>query len=77
MTDIDFQVRLASSADAPNLARLRFTFRSETRDNTEDGTVFIERCSRWMAQRLQNNLWQCWVIERDQTLIGKLLVATY
>src|SRR5262245_35154764 len=72
MTDSDLQIRLASPADAADLARLRFDFRSETRANVEEATAFIDRFSQWLAPRMRKTTWRCWVIERDKTLIGHL-----
>ncbi|MBI5946885.1 MAG: GNAT family N-acetyltransferase [Chloroflexi bacterium] len=57
-------IRLATSADAAALARLRWEFRSALNEATEDEAGFVARCGEWMAARLAaGSAWRCWVVE--------------
>lgn len=69
----DVNIRLAEIADAPELARLRYAFRSSTGIATEPQSEFLERCTYWMAEHLKDRrLWQCWVVTSRERLIGAL-----
>ena len=71
----EIDVRSATAADAPELARLRFAFRSETHAVVESEEAFAARCEPWMRDRLgQATGWQAWVAERRGTgaLVGTL-----
>lgn len=64
-------VRRAGPDDAPALARLRFDFRAEIDPPVEDEAVFLERCRRWMATRLEpRGTWRCWIAGERDTLLG-------
>jgi GNAT superfamily N-acetyltransferase len=66
-------IRLASAADALILARLRYDFRSSLDQIREDEEVFIERCRRWMQERLQDDSpWRCWIAELQGTPVGNI-----
>jgi len=72
-------VRAATAADAPELARLRFAFRSEQHSAVESEDEFVARCEPWMRERLaagQNGGWRAWLAERSAsgggTLFGTL-----
>ena len=57
-------VRRASPADAAALARLRFDFRAELGQPTEDRGSFLPRCEAWMQERLQRpGPWYAWLLE--------------
>jgi GNAT superfamily N-acetyltransferase len=58
-----FQIREARAEDAPALARLRYSFRAELKDPVEEEAAFVDRCTEWMAMRLADGRWQCWVAE--------------
>ncbi len=58
-----FQIREARAEDAPALARLRYSFRAELKDPAEDEVAFLDRCTEWMAIRLADVRWRCWVAE--------------
>jgi len=61
---MDFALRLAHPDDAHALARLRWDFRSEVAEPTEDREAFLARCSNWMTERLDAaSHWRCWVAE--------------
>jgi len=67
------EVRVARASDALILAQLRYAFRSSIDAPVEQEAVFIERCSRWMEQRLnESGSWRCWVAEKDQEIMGTL-----
>ena len=68
-------VRSATPDDAPMLARLRFDLRASLHELREDEAEFIERCTRWMSQRLNDGgSWRCWIAEREGTVIGGVWV---
>jgi GNAT superfamily N-acetyltransferase len=70
---VDFRIRRAGPADLPELARLRYQFRTERRPPTEPEAGFLLRCSTWMASRLAPaGGWRCWVAESDGELVGTL-----
>ena len=58
-----FQIREARAGDAPALARLRYSFRAELKAAAEDHETFVDRCTEWMATRLVDGSWRCWVAE--------------
>ncbi|HNM78452.1 MAG TPA: GNAT family N-acetyltransferase [Tepidiformaceae bacterium] len=66
-------IRSATPADAERLAALRYDFRATMNQAIEEREGFIERCSAWMAERLQpGGPWHCWVAEQDQIVVGQL-----
>ena len=70
MTNI--HIRVATEADAPALARMRYELRS-TAKRIESEAEFIERCTAWMRERLRSNSdWRCWIAEHEQTPIGNV-----
>ena len=71
----DVTIRLASPADAALLARLRFELRASMHQTPEDETAFVERCTRWMSERLaSDNRWRCWLAEYERELAGSIWV---
>jgi GNAT superfamily N-acetyltransferase len=67
----EFRVRQANPGDAPELARLRYDFRTELDPPAESKPVFVERCTRWMAEALAaGGAWRCWVAVLGTTLVG-------
>src|SRR5512138_2872302 len=56
-----FQIREARVGDAPALAKLRYGFRAELKAAAEDRDMFVDRCTQWMAARLADGNWRCWV----------------
>jgi GNAT superfamily N-acetyltransferase len=63
------QIRAGGAADAAALAGLRLAFRSELAPASEPAGAFIERCARWMAERLdEGQRWHCWLAESDSIL---------
>lgn len=56
------EVRRARSADAAELARLRWRFRADFDPAVEERSAFVERCRTWMRRRLaEAEPWRCWV----------------
>lgn len=67
------EIRIAAPADASTLARLRFRFRSEMGEPVEVEEAFVERCARWMTERLGTDFpWRCWVAEGPEGIVGNL-----
>jgi len=62
--------RRALPADAEALARLRFAFRARLEPPAEAEPGFLERCRRWMVDRLERGPWCCWVLETDGRVVG-------
>lgn len=70
-------VRTATPADVSALARLRYEFRTALAAPNEDAAIFIERCERWMAQRLAaGEAWRCWVAENGGEVVGTVWLHT-
>ena len=70
-------VRAATAADASELARLRFAFRSRHHAAVEAEKDFVARCEPWMRDRLTRYTgWRAWVaVQRDtgkEALVGTL-----
>ena len=64
-------IRRAGPEDAFVLARLRYDFRVELDPPTEGERDFLERCRRWMTERLTTgNTWQCWLGLEDDEPVG-------
>jgi GNAT superfamily N-acetyltransferase len=65
-------VRLATRADATELAALRYEFRAGLLPAVEPREEFQRRCGAWMAERLADPLsgWRCWVAQAEATLAG-------
>jgi GNAT superfamily N-acetyltransferase len=69
----DFVIRRAGPADVPELARLRYEFRSELYPAVEEETPFLERFTNWMKPRLApGGAWRCWVAISGGRLVGTL-----
>ena len=69
--DAPYRIRLATPGDAPELARLRFEFRSELDPPTESESTFRERCAAWMRTQLESaGVWRCWVAVDASSLVG-------
>jgi GNAT superfamily N-acetyltransferase len=65
-------IRPANPADSPVLAQLRYKLRSRAIEDLEPESEFLKRCSTWMADRLRQPLWRCWVAEEDSEIVGAL-----
>ena len=70
---IKIVIRLATESDALLLAQFRYAFRASLSPACEDEAEFVERCRRWMQERLrEESRWRCWLAERDCTPVGHL-----
>jgi GNAT superfamily N-acetyltransferase len=67
-------VRPASPADATVLAEMRYAFRSEMAVPTEPETQFLERATRWLANRLGRGAWTGWIACAPGEPVGLVLV---
>jgi GNAT superfamily N-acetyltransferase len=68
-----FRIQRAEPADAPELARLRFAFRTELDPPTEEESGFVRRCTEWMVESLSpGGAWRCWVAVLGGTLVGTI-----
>jgi GNAT superfamily N-acetyltransferase len=66
-------IRAATPDDAPEVARLRYAFRTEQRSPTEPEAEFLRRCTRWMRERLiPGSRWRCWVAVAEGRLVGTI-----
>ena len=69
------RVRLATPDDAAMLAQLRLNLRASLHELREDEAAFVERCTRWMSERLSEaDRWRCWIAEREGTVLGAVWV---
>jgi GNAT superfamily N-acetyltransferase len=66
----EFTIRRGMKSDAPSLAQLRYALRSTTGIATEPEVEFVQRCTAWMEEHLQNQAWKCWVAEINDRLIA-------
>lgn len=58
------RIRRATAADAEELARMRYAFRTAMAAHEEDEAAFVTRCALWMTERLEPiGAWRCWVAE--------------
>lgn len=69
-------LRIAVPADAAELARLRYEFRSAERPATEPREAFIARATAWMRERLAPGTpWRCFVAVRDEAIMGHVWIT--
>lgn len=69
-------LRSATPDDSGRLARLRYEFRASEDPTVEDRDRFVERCEKWMRERLEpgRDRWRCWVAEPDGRIRGHVWV---
>jgi GNAT superfamily N-acetyltransferase len=73
MRDGTFVVRPGDPNDASELARLRYEFRTELDPPTEAESIFVGRCTEWIARHLApGGAWRCWVAILDGMLVGTI-----
>jgi ribosomal protein S18 acetylase RimI-like enzyme len=70
----DFSLRRATTSEAGALARLRYELRAELGVAQEPEATFLDRCARWMADRLQRQDWTCWVADAEGAVRGTLWI---
>jgi GNAT superfamily N-acetyltransferase len=69
-------LRSAVPADAAELARLRYEFRSVERPATEPREAFIARTTVWMRERLAPGTpWRCFAAVRDGAIMGHVWIT--
>jgi len=69
----ELRIRQAVSADAPELARLRYDLRRELDPLVEAKDTFLRRCTGWMSDRLQpGGNWRCFVALLRDRMVGTL-----
>lgn len=66
------RIRFAKNSDAVELAKLRLALRSRPITNIEDQSAFLERCTKWITDAVEQTKWRCWVAEQDEVLVGAL-----
>jgi N-acetylglutamate synthase-like GNAT family acetyltransferase len=55
-------IRRANLADAAQLARLRYQFRSELAGAVEAESAFVDRMTAWLTARIEQPHWRAWVV---------------
>ena len=66
-------IRPAHLEDSRSLAELRFAFRSELAQPSEEASTFTGRCDAWMLSRLQQpSHWHCWVALVEEQFVGNV-----
>ena len=71
---MNYKIRQATREDIPDLARLRYLFRSSLAAPNEDEGAFVLRCESWMTARLGDGRWFCWVAEGPDGLLGNVWI---
>jgi GNAT superfamily N-acetyltransferase len=71
------EIRSATSADAGDLAELRWEFRASRLTPTEPHDAFIRRCAPWMRRELTNgHSWRAWVAVKNRAVVGQVWLNT-
>jgi len=68
----EVSIRRATINDAATLACLRYDFRTRNAPGDENRKDFIARCEKWMADRLGDGTWYCWIAELDSNVVGNI-----
>jgi GNAT superfamily N-acetyltransferase len=67
----EIRIRRGVADDAPELARLRYAFRTELDSPVESQSTFLARCDGWMREQLgPGGNWWCWVATNGTALVG-------
>ena len=67
------EIRLATAADAHELARMRYDFRAGQNEPVETREAFASRCAPWIAAHLgSESAWRCWVAVDGAAIAGHL-----
>src|SRR5262252_3903686 len=70
-------IRAAVSADAEQLAELRWEFRIARAPAAEGHDAFVRRCAEWMRRELDSQaIWRAWVAVADRAIVGQVWVQT-
>ena len=68
--------RIATSADIPALARMRWAFRAESGERSIEGfDAFCDRYSEFVRAGLADGTWAWWIAEDDSGLIAHMAVC--
>lgn len=68
-------IRPAVVADAPQLALLRYRFRSELDTPNETEADFVDRATAWFRSRLAQESWRGWVaVSAEGQIVGHAFV---
>ncbi len=71
----DVHIRVATAAEAPALATLRYRFRAEVGTPIETEAAFVARTAPWIAARLGGDAWRAWVAADDAgEIVGHVFV---
>ena len=68
-------IRVATTADVPALAALRWEFRAGRATPTEDRSAFLARCAAWMQAALADE-WRAWVAVDGSAVVGHVWLCT-
>jgi ribosomal protein S18 acetylase RimI-like enzyme len=66
-------VRRAGPGDASMLAGMRYDFRSELAAAAEPREPFLNRTTRWLADRLERGTWTGWIARAGTRPVGMVL----
>ncbi len=74
--DITIKYRIATEDDVTALAKMRWDFRLEENPATPkyDQATFVDACSEFLRQGLQNQQWTYWVAEQDGLLVAHIFI---
>ncbi|NTU79278.1 MAG: GNAT family N-acetyltransferase [Chloroflexales bacterium] len=68
-------IRPAVPDDAPQLATLRYRFRSELAPPSESEAAFIARALPWLVEHLAHPSWRVWVaVAPDGQIVGQVFL---
>jgi GNAT superfamily N-acetyltransferase len=71
-------IRMATPADAPALAALRWKFRGDRQRVIESAEDFTARCRTWMQSRLgAGSCWRTWIAEEDGRVVGQVWLQIF
>ncbi len=71
------RIRSATSADARQLAELRWEFRAGREAPVETHDAFVRRCTGWMRHELpEGSPWQAWVAVTGNAIVGQAWLRT-
>jgi len=68
----DPEIRPATAADIPDLARLRWHLYTEQGPHDEPYETYVERFAAFASDALAREEWRAWVAESDGRLVGAM-----
>ena len=68
--------RLATEADAPELAQMRWDFRLEEAPGAtrHDPATFLHACTAFLRQGLAEQRWTYWLAQRDTIIVSHIFI---